>query len=195
MKLQEVEVKTGEEDEEALFKQRCKLYRFVAETKEWKEKGTGEIKLLSHRQNAGVFRILMRRDQVLKLCVNHRITSDLKFEIYNEKQVRWHAEDYSEGAGKHELLAARFKSDTDAKKFKEECENAQRVLQSISANPQAKKEQPKEQQPAKDLCQGLKPSLSEMFKRSGSWNCTQCLVQNVENATECAACKASKDGN
>ena len=34
-----VEVKTGEEDEEAVFKERCKLYRFVGETKEWKEKG------------------------------------------------------------------------------------------------------------------------------------------------------------
>jgi hypothetical protein len=160
VKLQEVEVRTGEEDEDAVFKQRCKLYRYMSDTNEWKEKGTGEIKLLSHKQNAGVFRLLMRRDQVLKLCVNHRITSDLKFEIFNEKQVRWHAEDYSEGgAGRHEMLAARFKNESDAKKFKEECENAQRVLQTVSANPQVKKEQ----QPAKDLCQGLKPSLSDML--------------------------------
>jgi E3 SUMO-protein ligase RanBP2 len=130
VKLQEVEVKTGEEDEIAVFKQRCKLYRFISETKEWKEKGTGEMKLLKHRNHGNMFRILMRRDQVLKLCANHRITSDLKFEIYNEKQVRWHVQDYSENEGKHELLAARFKSEEDAKKFKEECENAQKLIAS-----------------------------------------------------------------
>ncbi len=45
VKLSEVEVKTGEEDEDAVFKQRCKLYRFDNNTKEWKEKGTGEIKV------------------------------------------------------------------------------------------------------------------------------------------------------
>lgn len=39
VKLQEVETKTGEEDEDVLFKQRCKLYRFNNDLKEWKEKG------------------------------------------------------------------------------------------------------------------------------------------------------------
>lgn len=39
VKLQEVETKTGEEDEDVLFKKRCKLFRFDLGTKEWKEKG------------------------------------------------------------------------------------------------------------------------------------------------------------
>ena len=39
VKLQEVETRTGEEDEDVLFKQRCKLYRFNNDLKEWKEKG------------------------------------------------------------------------------------------------------------------------------------------------------------
>lgn len=73
-------------------------------------------------------RILMRRDQVLKLCANHRITQDLKFEIYNEKQVRWHAEDYTEGVGKHEMLAARFKHEEEAKQFVKACEDALEIL-------------------------------------------------------------------
>jgi E3 SUMO-protein ligase RanBP2 len=200
VKLQEVDVRTGEEDEEALFKQRCKLYRFESATGEWKEKGVGEMKLLSHNQNAGVYRLLMRRDQVLKLCANHRITADLKFEIYNEKQVRWHAEDYSEvSGGKHETLAARFKSEADARKFKEECERAQSALASaLASGVVPKKQEPKPAAASaegKDLCQGLKPSLSDLFKKSGgAWSCTQCLVQNAESAVQCAACKASKDG-
>lgn len=130
MKLAEVEVMTGEENEEAVFKQRCKLYRFDTESKEWKEKGTGELKVLKHKSN-DVYRILMRRDQVLKLCANHRITPDLKLEIHAEKQVRWHAQDYSEGNdGKHELLAARFRSEADAKSFKDVVEKAQKTIRS-----------------------------------------------------------------
>lgn len=39
VKLQEVETKTGEEDEDVLLKKRCKLFRFDLGTKEWKEKG------------------------------------------------------------------------------------------------------------------------------------------------------------
>jgi E3 SUMO-protein ligase RanBP2 len=128
VQLSEVDVKTGEEDEEAVFRARCKLYRYESKTNEWKEKGVGDMKLLRHKENRNVFRVLMRREQILKLCANHRITSDLKFEIFNEKQVRWHAEDYSENVSKHELLAARFKNEQEAKKFKEECENAQNLI-------------------------------------------------------------------
>ena len=191
VKLSEVEVKTGEEEEDCLFKQRCKLFRFDSEKKEWKEKGVGEIKLLKSK-TANVYRLLMRRDQVLKLCINHRLTLDLKFEIQNEKQVRWHAEDYSEGAGRHELLAARFKNESDAKKFKEECEKAQSMYDSSSVPAPTTTTKVAD---TKNLCQGLKPTLSEMFKGNNGWTCTNCLVNNKEETTKCAACATPKNPN
>ena len=40
VKLQQVETKTGEEDEETLLKLRCKLFRFDLKAKDWKEKGS-----------------------------------------------------------------------------------------------------------------------------------------------------------
>lgn len=43
-----VEVKTGEEDEEVLYSQRAKLYRF--REKEWRERGLGDIKILKHKK-------------------------------------------------------------------------------------------------------------------------------------------------
>uniref|UniRef100_A0A8C8I365 Ran-specific GTPase-activating protein n=1 Tax=Oncorhynchus tshawytscha TaxID=74940 RepID=A0A8C8I365_ONCTS len=68
--LPEQDVKTLEEDEEELFKMRAKLYRFASENDppEWKERGTGDVKLLKHKEK-GTIRLLMRRDRTLKICM------------------------------------------------------------------------------------------------------------------------------
>ena len=51
---------------------RAKLFRYDndSDPKEWKERGTGECKVLKHKQT-GYRRILMRRDKTLKICANH----------------------------------------------------------------------------------------------------------------------------
>lgn len=165
VKLQEVETKTGEEDEIIIFKARSKLYRFDNTLKEWKEKGTGEMKVLRHKDHKNMYRILMRREQILKLCANHRITSDLKFEVFNEKQVRWHAEDYSEGVGKHEMLAVRFKHEDEAKLFLKECNNAIEVLKSEKST---EKTPVKETKPVTPAPTELKSNLSNMFKNDNA---------------------------
>ncbi len=67
---EKVEVKTNEESEEQVFKMRAKLFKFVKETTEWKERGTGDVRLLKHREN-GKTRLVMRRDKTLKVCANH----------------------------------------------------------------------------------------------------------------------------
>ncbi|KAG1122403.1 hypothetical protein G6F42_011509 [Rhizopus arrhizus] len=59
IKLEEVEVKTNEEEEDALFKMRAKLFRYNKDTKEWKERGTGDVKFLQHKETKKV-RLLMR---------------------------------------------------------------------------------------------------------------------------------------
>ena len=190
VKLNEVEVKTGEEDEDIEFKARCKLYRFNNDTKEWKEKGAGEIKILKRKGTTNVFRILMRRDQIFKLCANHRITSDLKFEIVNEKQVRWHVQDYSEpGEGKHELLTAKFRHEDEAKEFKAKAENAQRILASEPRSTTSETESVAATATT-NVCAGLKPSLSEMFKKDKQWTCSGCYVNNSDSLLKCAACQA-----
>merc|ERR1712050_355088 len=45
-----VEVKTGEENQEVLFQERSKIFRFHEETNQWKERGIGEIKILHHAE-------------------------------------------------------------------------------------------------------------------------------------------------
>uniref|UniRef100_A0A8K9WTA6 RanBD1 domain-containing protein n=1 Tax=Oncorhynchus mykiss TaxID=8022 RepID=A0A8K9WTA6_ONCMY len=71
-----VDVKTGEEEEKEMFCNRAKLFRFDAETKEWKERGIGLVKILKHN-TSGKVRLLMRREKVLKVCANHWITTTM----------------------------------------------------------------------------------------------------------------------
>ena len=71
---EKVEVKTNEEQEEQTFKMRAKLFRFDREGREWKERGTGDVRLLKHAEN-GKTRLVMRRDKTLKVCANHYGTS------------------------------------------------------------------------------------------------------------------------
>jgi E3 SUMO-protein ligase RanBP2 len=114
-----VEIKTGEEEEELLYCQRAKLFRFIES--EWKERGIGEVRILRHKQT-GKTRILMRRDQVLKICMNHALTRDLELKpMLNSKGKAWvwHAEDFAEDKLSHEQFAIRFASVDIAKRFKE----------------------------------------------------------------------------
>ena len=173
--LKEVEVKTGEEDEEVLFKERCKLFRFAAEKKEWKEKGVGEIKILRHKIT-NVHRVLMRRDQVLKLCANHRILPEIKLEIANEKQVRWSTNDYSENDGKYEVLTAKFRHEDEAKRFKAEFEKAQGQHVASSNSP------------VKVVTNSLSSLGFSMRVEEGTWSCSQCLVRNKPDTNICACC-------
>nr|XP_008105263.1 PREDICTED: E3 SUMO-protein ligase RanBP2 isoform X2 [Anolis carolinensis] len=130
--LPEVEVKSGEEDEEIIFKERAKLYRWDRDVNQWKERGVGEIKILFHTQKK-CYRILMRRDQVLKVCANHIITKtmDLKPLNTSNNAMVWTATDYADGEAKIEQLAVRFKTQDLADAFKRRFEDCQLNLSGL----------------------------------------------------------------
>jgi Ran-binding protein 1 len=67
---EKVDTKTHEEAEEVAFKMRAKLFKFDRDSREWKERGTGDVRLLKHKEN-GKTRLVMRRDKTLKVCANH----------------------------------------------------------------------------------------------------------------------------
>ncbi|NXJ77541.1 RBP2 ligase, partial [Trogon melanurus] len=130
-----IEVKTGEEDEEEFFCNRAKLFRFDAESKEWKERGVGNVKILKHKVS-GKFRLLMRRDQVLKICANHYINTDMKLtpNAGSDKSFVWHALDYADESPKPEQLAIRFKTPEEAMLFKSKFEESQNILKTLGSN-------------------------------------------------------------
>ncbi|KAJ2780833.1 Ran GTPase binding protein Sbp1, partial [Coemansia interrupta] len=126
VKLEDVVVKSHEEDEEPIFKMRAKLFRFDTEAKEWKERGTGDVKLLKHN-DTGKVRLLMRRDKTLKVCANHYITDDMVLSpnVGSDRSWVWNvAADLVDDVPERQLLAIRFGNSENANKFKEAFEEA-----------------------------------------------------------------------
>ena len=113
-----MDTKTGEEDENILFCERAKLYRFDPSTNQMKERGTGEMKILQHKTN-NACRVLMRREHVLKVCANHKLTTHMKLKPHQgtPNAFIWSAIDYADGEAKHETLCVRFKTEDQAKQF------------------------------------------------------------------------------
>ncbi|KAM5532290.1 hypothetical protein V8D89_014048 [Ganoderma adspersum] len=124
---EQVETKTHEEDEEVLFKMRAKLFRFATESSEWKERGTGDVRLLQHKETKKI-RLVMRRDKTLKVCANHIISAEMRLQpnIGSDRSWVWKvAADYSEEPATSETLAIRFANAENAQQFKDEFEKAQ----------------------------------------------------------------------
>lgn len=147
VKLEKVEVRTNEEDEESLFKTRAKLFRFDKSLNEWKERGTGDVKFLKHKET-GKVRILMRRDKTLKICANHFVSPEytLKPNIGSDRSWVYNvASDISDGEPEAQILAIRFANKENAEKFKEEFENAQKLNKTAdAAKPEKAEEKPEE---------------------------------------------------
>ncbi|XP_042431325.1 ran-binding protein 1 homolog a-like [Zingiber officinale] len=120
VRLEEVAVTTGEEDEDALIDLKAKLYRFDKEGKQWKERGNGSVKLLKHKETGRV-RLVMRQAKTHKICANHLVLPSTSMQEHagNDKSCVWHAMDFSDGVLKEELFAIRFGSVENCKKFME----------------------------------------------------------------------------
>ncbi|KAK2142022.1 hypothetical protein LSH36_1004g00081 [Paralvinella palmiformis] len=127
--LPEVITKSGEEDESVMFNERAKLYRFVE--KQWKERGLGTMKIL-HNEQTDTVRILMRRDQLLKVCANHRIKADMDIDYKDSsdtKTLTWRATDYTDEVPRLEQYCCRFKTPEIASDFKETFEKAKLIAE------------------------------------------------------------------
>jgi len=130
---EKVETKTNEEAEEQMFKMRAKLFKFDRESREWKERGTGDVRLLKHKEN-GKTRLVMRRDKTLKVCANHYIVPDMKLSpnVGSDRSWVWNAAaDVSEGEPEASTLAIRFANSENANLFKEAFIKAQQENEAL----------------------------------------------------------------
>ncbi|XP_075449107.1 RANBP2-like and GRIP domain-containing protein 8 [Ascaphus truei] len=77
--------------------------------------------------------MLMRREQVLKVCANHWITTTMNLKPLSgsDRAWMWLASDVSDGDARLEQLAAKFKTPEQAEEFKNKFEVCQRLLLDI----------------------------------------------------------------
>lgn len=196
---EKVEVVTGEEGLETVFDDRAKLLRFDTNTKEWKEKGIGQMKIL-HNPKDDYYQLLMRREVILKVCCNQRLTADLELKpvTSSEKAMSWVGQDYSEGECKKELFAIRFKTTEQLHAFKDkfnEIKNKLQELKEVSSSAEAKVVE-KQSDIKLDVSKPL-PNLNDLaqFKpKPGSWTCDACYLSNDANTVKCVACCTLKPG-
>ena len=188
-----VETKTGEEEEEILFSHRAKLFRFVSETKEWKERGIGDFKILKHKET-GKVRLLMRREQVLKVCCNHFLSTSMEFKPLSssDKAWQWTAPDFSEGEVVNELLAVRFKTAelaNDWKKVVDDCQ-AKLVESPVKNTPKLESKVTE----VKPTTGGQTLAQFAASQKAGCWECDACLTRNDNSKIQCVACGAARPG-
>ena len=139
VQLDEVEVKTHEEDEDVDFKIRAKLFRF-SETllnkgsgkKEWIERGVGEVKILKHRENSMV-RVLMRQEKTMKIICNHVVDPRIELEpnVGSDRSWVWSAWDFSSGELEDTIFAIRFGNSDGAKEYKAAFEKAKAHMKAL----------------------------------------------------------------
>lgn len=195
-----IEVKTGEEDEVALFEHRAKLLRFVKESKEWKDRGIGNMKVLVSKTDPNKVRLLMRREQVLKLCCNQMLAKDTKFvQLPNtDTALSWYGQDYSENELQVEMLAVRFKTAEICQRFHQAILDAQEKMRGGDDSPSGDNSSaPAAAAPTSKTDTGSQPKgFGDQFKpKAGSWTCEGCYCSNKATDVTCPACNTPKDKN
>ncbi len=140
VKLAEVEVVSGEDEEDVLYKQRSKCFAYTEAmldkgtgNKSWCERGVGDAKILKHKESNRI-RILMRQEKTLKILINHFIDPRISLtpNAGNDRSWVWVAFDFSNGETLEEMtFALRFKDAEISSAFKTAFEDAQNENKSL----------------------------------------------------------------
>lgn len=129
VQLEKIGISKNEDDEEEIYKMRAKLYRYFHDEEDgamWKERGVGDVRILKN-SNANSYRLLMRRDQTLKLCLNHYLIPNMEIKPHasSDRALLWNTPaDFADGESKPETFCIRFGKPESATEFKskvEEC--------------------------------------------------------------------------
>ncbi|XP_074598046.1 ran-binding protein 3-like [Brevipalpus obovatus] len=81
---------TGEEDESNVLQTFCKLYLWESKTALWKERGKGMLRLNDKKKDGKLCsRLIMRTSGSLKVILNALIVVGMKFELSNERCLRF----------------------------------------------------------------------------------------------------------
>ncbi|KAF3613607.1 Ran-binding protein 1 -like protein b [Capsicum annuum] len=165
VRLEEVAVTTGEENEDAILDLKAKLYRFDKGGNQWKERGAGTVKFLKHKET-GKVRLVMRQSKTLKICANHLVIPTMTVQEHagNEKSCVWHAADFADGELKDEFFCIRFASIENCKTFMETFQEVAESQKKKEENEDASKAEEENEDASKAA--GLLEKLSVEDKKS-----------------------------
>merc|ERR1719342_3193 len=188
-----VDVVTGEEDEDIIFEERAKLFRFCDDTKEWKERGLGQAKILKDK-TSGKCRFVMRWEVTFKICANHSLVPGMKLDKMgsNLKARIWGAQDYADEELETEKFCIRFKTVEIAEKF--EAKFVEAVASSSEAVTPKKPEKAVTKEPAESKAAGGSLAQFAAAQKAASWECPACLTRNDNSRIQCMACEAPRPG-
>lgn len=71
-----------------------------------------------------IHRVVMRREQILKICLNHILDRDVVYKVKDDKSWNFIVNDFSEGEVSLEQLCLRFKTPEIAQEFKKAIDDA-----------------------------------------------------------------------
>merc|ERR1719491_1328599 len=141
VKLEEVETKNGEEEEEVVYSARSKLFIY-GETlldvgtgkKSWRERGIGEARILRHREHQRL-RFLMRQEKTMKVIANHAVDPriELSPNAGSDRSWVWSAFDFADSELVETVFAVRFPDSDIANAFKEKFIECQKEMESLLA--------------------------------------------------------------
>jgi Ran-binding protein 1 len=142
IQLEEVDVQTGEEEEEMVHSVRAKLFKFEESLldkgtgkKQWLERGVGDAKILKHRET-GQYRFLMRQDKTMKIISNHVVDHRIVMteNAGSDRSWVWTAYDFANGETLEEtIFAIRLKDSDIAAEFKKKYEEAMEAMKALEA--------------------------------------------------------------
>ncbi|EER17458.1 Ran-specific GTPase-activating protein, putative [Perkinsus marinus ATCC 50983] len=117
---------------------------------EWKERGTGEMRLLKEKKSGRV-RALMRQEKTLKIIANHYVVENgpycsLKPNAGSQKCWVWMASDYAEGEQRTEQFALKFGNPELAQAFEKAFNEAKQENAKIISGEKTKKNEAAEKE-------------------------------------------------
>lgn len=195
---EKVVVVTGEEGLQVVFEDRAKLLRFDSNTKEWKDRGIGQMKIL-HSPNDGYYQMLMRRELVHKICCNQRLSADLELKPIksSDKAMSWIGQDFSEGESVKELFAIKFKTVQQLTAFRDKFNEIKDKVRALNISSGKNKSVETKSNAESDASVKPLPKLNDLsqFKpKPGSWTCDACYLSNDASTVKCVACCTVKPG-
>lgn len=104
----------------------------------WKERGTGDLHMmrdtLAEDPAMRKIRLLMRREQTLKTCLNHFVNGAVQLteNVGSDRSWVWSAVDYADGEADACSLAVRFANTEQATKFKAAYDDAREHMDKIA---------------------------------------------------------------